>query len=90
MCNYITVSFQPVQIKWVKDGGLLPDRAIDDGRGLLVISDVKISDAGRYLCQASDGISIVVEAYNLNVEGKKFESINIYFLQCKADVDKVS
>lgn len=61
-----------MQIKWIKDGGLLPERAIDDGRGLLVIADVKITDAGRYLCQASDGISIVVEAYNLNVQGNIF------------------
>lgn len=71
---------QPVRIKWMKDGGLLPERAIDDGRGILVITDVKITDAGRYLCQASDGVSIVVEAYNLQVEGK--ESISFVVMVC--------
>lgn len=58
-----------MKIEWIKDRGLLPDRAIDDGRGLLVITDVKISDSGQYLCQASDGVTIVVEKYTLNIGG---------------------
>lgn len=49
----------------------MPDRAVDDGRGLLVIRDIRITDAGKYICQATDGVSIFEDSYTLNVEGKR-------------------
>lgn len=48
----------------------MPNRAIDDGRGLLVITDVRVTDSGRYICEASDGYSIVTSSVDLTVGGK--------------------
>lgn len=60
----------PVQVHWQKDGGILPNHAIDDGRGLLVITNLKVSDSGRYICKASDGFTIVTQDINVNVGSK--------------------
>lgn len=49
---------------------MLPDRAVDDSRGYLLITDLRISDSGKYLCQVTDGTTFVVEQYVLNVGGK--------------------
>ncbi|XP_070527636.1 basement membrane-specific heparan sulfate proteoglycan core protein isoform X6 [Cardiocondyla obscurior] len=57
-----------VHIKWEKEGGQLPrDRSVDDGGGLLVIRDVKVSDSGIYVCQVSDGINIGYKKVTLTV-----------------------
>ncbi|XP_070527632.1 basement membrane-specific heparan sulfate proteoglycan core protein isoform X2 [Cardiocondyla obscurior] len=59
-----------VHIKWEKEGGQLPrDRSVDDGGGLLVIRDVKVSDSGIYVCQVSDGINIGYKKVTLTVGG---------------------
>ncbi|XP_031342212.1 basement membrane-specific heparan sulfate proteoglycan core protein isoform X8 [Photinus pyralis] len=61
-------SSSPVQLKWYKDGGhLAPNHAIDDGRGILVITDVVVSDSGNYVCQASDGFVIVTQYTTVTV-----------------------
>lgn len=62
---------KPVRVTWLKEGGVLPDRAVDDGRGILVIRDIRITDAGKYICQATDGYTVLEDAYVLNVEGKQ-------------------
>ncbi|KAL3282973.1 hypothetical protein HHI36_006131, partial [Cryptolaemus montrouzieri] len=61
-CSAISYRTQsPAQIMWTKDGGSLPQSAIDDGRGILIITDLRVSDSGRYICEAQDGYSIVTK-----------------------------
>ncbi|KAK9869716.1 hypothetical protein WA026_003454 [Henosepilachna vigintioctopunctata] len=61
-CSAISYRTQtPARIIWTKDGGSLPETAIDDGRGVLIITNLKVSDSGRYICEAQDGYSIVTE-----------------------------
>ncbi|XP_075211994.1 terribly reduced optic lobes isoform X4 [Lycorma delicatula] len=58
-----------ISIEWSKDGGELPrGRTADDGQGNLVITDIKPSDSGVYICTAGDGYSFVTERATLNVE----------------------
>lgn len=60
-----------MRVQWTKEGGTLPaDRAIDDRRGLLVITDLRVSDSGNYVCQATDGFTIVTDHVTINVGGK--------------------
>ncbi|XP_052746482.1 basement membrane-specific heparan sulfate proteoglycan core protein isoform X2 [Bicyclus anynana] len=49
----------PLQVDWYKAGGYLPqDRTqIDRSTGLLLITNLQVSDSGKYICQTSDGIS---------------------------------
>lgn len=61
-----------MRVFWRKADGDLPSHAIDDGRGLLVITNLKVSDSGRYVCEASDGYTIVTSSVNLNVGGKSY------------------
>ncbi|XP_044266423.1 basement membrane-specific heparan sulfate proteoglycan core protein isoform X17 [Tribolium madens] len=49
---------RPIRVTWTKDGAGLPAHAIDDGRGILVITNLKVSDSGRYICEATDGYAI--------------------------------
>ncbi|KAK9737087.1 Laminin EGF domain [Popillia japonica] len=67
-CEAKTTTSNAVKIYWTRDGGSLPDRATEY-EGLLVITDVRISDSGRYICEASDGISIVSQHITLTVGG---------------------
>lgn len=64
---------QPIRLSWSKDGGYLPeDHITDDGRGLLVITDIRISDSGTYICQASDGYTIVTQQTTVTVGSGKY------------------
>nr|CAD7589934.1 unnamed protein product [Timema genevievae] len=64
------ITQRPVTLQWSKEGGELPrDRAIDDRQGVLVITDVRVSDSGTYICAASDGLTIVTERAVLTVGG---------------------
>lgn len=63
------IIFQTVRVKWSKASGPLPNRAVDDDRGHLIITDVRITDSGRYICEASDGHSIVTSSVDLTVGG---------------------
>ncbi|XP_044579343.1 basement membrane-specific heparan sulfate proteoglycan core protein isoform X2 [Cotesia glomerata] len=56
-----------LRIRWEKEGGRLPDRSLDDARGLLIIRDVKVSDSGVYICQVTDGIDVAIEKVTLTV-----------------------
>lgn len=66
-----------MRVSWSKDGGYLPtDHSIDDGRGILVITDIRVSDAGKYICQATNGYVVVTQHTTINIgDGKNF----IYF-----------
>ncbi|XP_071451008.1 basement membrane-specific heparan sulfate proteoglycan core protein [Hetaerina americana] len=58
----------PVKISWSKEGGVLPPgRSQDDGNGVLVITDLRPSDSGGYLCEVTDGESVVTERAVLTV-----------------------
>jgi hypothetical protein len=52
------VGRRQIRLQWTKDGGNLPPRAIDDGRGILDIQNLQISDSGRYICEAYDGYTV--------------------------------
>uniref|UniRef100_A0A1B6EDX6 Basement membrane-specific heparan sulfate proteoglycan core protein n=1 Tax=Clastoptera arizonana TaxID=38151 RepID=A0A1B6EDX6_9HEMI len=62
-------SRDPITIKWSKEGGPLPDRAIDDSHGILIITNIRVSDSGTYICSVSDGYSLVQERAQLTVGG---------------------
>lgn len=63
--------FQPVSIRWSKEGGNLPaGRVVDDGLGYLVILTATASDSGTYVCTAFDGQSYVSKNVRLVVGGK--------------------
>ncbi|XP_021927336.1 basement membrane-specific heparan sulfate proteoglycan core protein isoform X6 [Zootermopsis nevadensis] len=69
-CSGRSILEIPVTLQWSKEGGDLPrDRAFDDQQGLLVITDVHVSDSGIYICSATDGQSIVTERVELAVGG---------------------
>ena len=58
-------------MKWSKERGLLSsDRATDDGRGVLIITQVQTSDSGTYVCTATAGQYIATDRTQLR-EGFK-------------------
>ena len=55
---------------WARENGLMPaGRAMDDGRGLLVITSVRTEDAGTYVCTATVGRFVKTETAVLTVAG---------------------
>ncbi|XP_045509969.1 basement membrane-specific heparan sulfate proteoglycan core protein isoform X5 [Colias croceus] len=62
---------RPLQISWSKADGYLPqDRIqIDQTNGILLITNLQISDSGKYICQTSDGISTAQAIATLKVPG---------------------
>ncbi|XP_060518138.1 basement membrane-specific heparan sulfate proteoglycan core protein isoform X3 [Cylas formicarius] len=65
-----------VRVHWSKDYRDLPYTAIDDGRGLLVITNLQVPDSGRYICEADDGYSIVTQSVNIVVGVKVTRNIS--------------
>lgn len=58
-------------MRWIKQGGEIPaERGFDDSRGLLVITELRVSDSGVYICQAQDVYQIVEGRAELIVGGK--------------------
>lgn len=58
-------------MQWSKDGGYLSPSVIDDGRGILVITNIREQDAGSYICQADNGYVVVTKHITINVGGGK-------------------
>lgn len=67
-------------VQWSKADGYLPQgRTQIDGRsGMLLITNLQISDSGVYICQTSDGISTARAEATLKVPGKFFFKVFPY------------
>merc|ERR1719209_759748 len=58
----------PLTISWAKENGVLPQgRAQDDGRGVLIITQVQSDDSGTYVCTVTAGQFKVTERAELIV-----------------------
>ncbi|CAK1554719.1 unnamed protein product [Leptosia nina] len=72
----------PLQINWYKADGDLPlDRTqINQRTGMLLITNLQISDSGVYVCQTSDGISTDQAKATLKVPGNDMTlpTVSIY------------
>ncbi|KAI9555097.1 hypothetical protein GHT06_017612 [Daphnia sinensis] len=70
-CSGQSLVGRQVLLRWAKEGDALPaGRAQDDRRGVLIITDVRHSDSGTYVCSGQDGINVVTETVVLNVGGQ--------------------
>ncbi|XP_045784357.1 basement membrane-specific heparan sulfate proteoglycan core protein-like isoform X5 [Maniola jurtina] len=61
----------PLQINWYKADGYLPQgrSQVDPNTGLLLITNLQVSDSGKYICQTTDGISTEQDIATLKVPG---------------------
>ncbi|XP_028173989.1 basement membrane-specific heparan sulfate proteoglycan core protein isoform X3 [Ostrinia furnacalis] len=76
-------------VRWSKADGYLPQgRTQIDGRsGMLLITNLQVSDSGKYICQTSDGLSTAQAEAVLKVPGNEMSvptaeirpAINDYF-----------
>ena len=72
-CSGQSLVGRQVLLRWGKEGAPLPPgRAQDDRRGVLIISDVRHSDSGTYVCSGQDCVTVVTETVVLNVGGKNY------------------
>ncbi|KAL1394552.1 hypothetical protein pipiens_011875 [Culex pipiens pipiens] len=62
------VSKHPIDVRWDRIGGRLPDRAYIES-GTLTITNVQISDSGIYVCQAGSGPDTANQRVTVTVEG---------------------
>lgn len=62
-----------LKINWYKaDGNLPQDRTqIDERTGLLLITNLQVSDSGKYICETSDGFSTAQAIATLKVPGNQ-------------------
>ena len=80
-CSSQSLVGRQVILKWDKESGSLPaGRAQDDRRGVLIITDIRHSDSGTYVCSGQDGISVVTETVVLNVGGRSLGRSYIHLL----------
>ncbi|KAJ8737311.1 hypothetical protein PYW07_000582 [Mythimna separata] len=58
-------------IRWTKSDGVLPlERSqVDQNVGLLLITNLQVSDSGKYICETSDGINTAQAIATLKVPG---------------------
>lgn len=69
-CSGQSLVGRQVLLRWGKEGDSLPaGRAQDDRRGVLIITDVRHTDSGTYVCSGQDGMNVVTETVVLNVGG---------------------
>ncbi|KAK4879912.1 hypothetical protein RN001_008058 [Aquatica leii] len=69
-CSASSQANNPIRLQWQKEGGYLaPNHAVDDGKGILVIADITVSDSGNYICRASDGFVVVTQYTTVTVGG---------------------
>lgn len=65
--NYIQI---PITVRWLKEEGRLPDRALEEGQGTLIITNIQYDDSGVYVCQAQSGGEVAEEKVTVTVGGK--------------------
>ncbi|KAI5637001.1 immunoglobulin domain-containing protein [Phthorimaea operculella] len=60
-------------VSWIKEGGELPQgrHQVDPRSGLLLITNLQISDSGTYICQTSDGVNTAQAFATLRVPGNE-------------------
>lgn len=74
-CSGQSLVGRQVLLRWGKEDGSLPSgRAQDDRRGVLIITDIRHTDSGTYVCSGQDGINVVTETVVLNVGGLSHSS----------------
>ena len=56
-----------LSVSWAREEGELPGRARDDGRGVLIITQVQTTDSGNYVCTATAGQYVVTSTTELTV-----------------------
>lgn len=62
---------QPLSVTWSKENGQLPASSYQDSaRGLLIITGIRTSDSGTYICSASDGYYIYTDKAVLDIEDR--------------------
>lgn len=56
-------------VTWTKADGYLPQgrTQFDDSLGMIIITNLQISDSGKYICQTTDGISTAQATATLQV-----------------------
>lgn len=58
-------------VNWYKVDGNLPQgrSTVDERRGLLLITNLQVSDSGKYICETTDGMSTEQAIATLKVPG---------------------
>ncbi|XP_022832802.1 basement membrane-specific heparan sulfate proteoglycan core protein-like isoform X3 [Spodoptera litura] len=69
-------------VRWIKSGGELPlgRYQIDENVGLLLITNLQVSDSGKYICETNDGVNTAQAIATLKVPGNEMTmpSVEIY------------
>ncbi|XP_037299981.1 basement membrane-specific heparan sulfate proteoglycan core protein isoform X7 [Manduca sexta] len=68
---YSRMTRNPLRVKWSKVAGQLPlgRSTVDELAGLLLITNLQISDSGQYVCETNDGVSTAQAIATLKVPG---------------------
>lgn len=63
---------QRLPITWTKVGGPLPQgrSQVDNWSGILLITNLQMSDSGKYICETMDGVSTAQAIATLKVPGE--------------------
>jgi heparan sulfate proteoglycan 2 (perlecan) len=76
-CGVLCPGTPPPTVRWNKAEGRFPPSAIIS-EGLLVIPDVRLEDAGTYICTASNAAGSVQSTVILYVRGKFVSHCAVY------------